>query len=486
MFGRCGSAARGLAVAAGRAGRVLAAAVMLMALAVAATPALGEGPIRLHPENPHYLQFRGKPTVLVTSGEHYGAVLNGEFDYEPYLDELAEHGLNQTRTFSGAYREVESSFDIADNPLAPDPEHYVSPWPRSDEPGANDGGNKFDLSRFNEAYFERLKDFLSEAAERGVVVEFVFFCPFYEEVLWEVNPMNAANNINGVGNVGREAVYALEEEALTEVQMRFVEKVVRELNGFDNLYYEICNEPYFHGVTEEWQRRVAETIVETEEGLAKMHLIAQNIANESARIEDPDPRVSIFNFHYAEPVAVTANYDLNKPIGDDETGFDGQADGPYRAEAWNFMLAGGAIFSHLDYSFTPEHPDGTAELRTSPGGGGESIRRQLGFLKRFMEGLDFVAMAPDNSVILDGVPEGAEARALVEPGEAYAIYIDGGSEASLALELPSGRYRARWMNTKTGEVAKRQSLDHDDGRTTLRSPEYERDIALRIVRREGE
>jgi hypothetical protein len=33
-------------------------------------------PLALHPENPHYFLFRGKPTVLITSGEHLGAVIN--------------------------------------------------------------------------------------------------------------------------------------------------------------------------------------------------------------------------------------------------------------------------------------------------------------------------------------------------------------------------------------------------------------------------
>ncbi len=42
----------------------------------------------LHPDNPHYFLWRGEPTVLVTSGEHYGAVLNLDFDYVAYLDEL--------------------------------------------------------------------------------------------------------------------------------------------------------------------------------------------------------------------------------------------------------------------------------------------------------------------------------------------------------------------------------------------------------------
>ena len=33
-------------------------------------------PIAQHPDNPHYFLFQGKPTILITSAEHYGAVVN--------------------------------------------------------------------------------------------------------------------------------------------------------------------------------------------------------------------------------------------------------------------------------------------------------------------------------------------------------------------------------------------------------------------------
>jgi hypothetical protein len=58
-------------------------------------------PISLHPGNPHYFRFRGKPAVLITSGEHYGAVLNRAFDFGKYLDTLAADNLNLTRVFAG-------------------------------------------------------------------------------------------------------------------------------------------------------------------------------------------------------------------------------------------------------------------------------------------------------------------------------------------------------------------------------------------------
>ena len=58
-------------------------------------------PLGLHSENPHYFLFRGKPTVLIASGEHYGAVLNQDFNYRMYLETMKAEGMNLTRTVPG-------------------------------------------------------------------------------------------------------------------------------------------------------------------------------------------------------------------------------------------------------------------------------------------------------------------------------------------------------------------------------------------------
>src|SRR5439155_1460001 len=74
---------------------------MLTVLLLAALPAAdAPAPLALHPDNPHYFLWRGKPAARVTSGEHYGAVLNLDFDYKTYLKTLQADGLNLTRTFS--------------------------------------------------------------------------------------------------------------------------------------------------------------------------------------------------------------------------------------------------------------------------------------------------------------------------------------------------------------------------------------------------
>ena len=92
-------------------------------------------PLSLHPQNPHYFLFRGKPAVLIGSTEHYGAILNTDFDYIPYLEELKAKNLNITRTFSGIYLEPQGAFGIAKNTLAPTDGKLISPWKRSDQPG---------------------------------------------------------------------------------------------------------------------------------------------------------------------------------------------------------------------------------------------------------------------------------------------------------------------------------------------------------------
>ena len=184
--------------------------------------------------------------VLIGSTEHYGAVMNLDFDYIPYLDELAAGGLNITRTFSGVYVEPGGAFGIIKNTMAPAPERYIAPWARSSEPGYSNGGNKFDLSKWDEAYFTRLKDFITEAGKREIVVELDLFSNYYDTIQWKLCPLNSLNNINGSGDIrDHKEVLSLRHPEMLAEQEKVARKIITELKDFDNLYYEVCNEPYF-------------------------------------------------------------------------------------------------------------------------------------------------------------------------------------------------------------------------------------------------
>jgi hypothetical protein len=116
------------------------------------------------------------------------------------------------------------------------------------------------------------------------------------------------------------------------------------------------------------------------------------------------------------------------------------------------------------------------------------LRAQLAILKKFVESFDFVKMAPSDDMVKAAaiVPEKSSkkptVRVLAEPGKSYAIYINGGKEARLTLDLPRGEYAAEWVDTKNGKTDKSESFQHNGGGKEVVSPAYREDIALKIKR----
>ena len=118
-------------------------------------------------------------------------------------------------------------------------------------------------------------------------------------------------------------------------------------------------------------------------------------------------------------------------------------------------------------------------------------------LRDFIHSFDFIRLKPDNSVLKEGAPPGLTARALVEPGRAYAIYLrprpvkqEGTkpplpsatkeSMTTLRIELPAGRYRAEWVDPLTGKVTQAERIKHPGGVAQLLAPPFNEDLALRL------
>ena len=315
-------------------------------------PVPAGGPIALHPENPHYFLFEGEALALVTSAEHYGALLNLDFDYEMYLETLAAEGMNYTRIFTGSYFEIPGeSFGIEHNSLAPFPDRLITPWKVVEQ--GKDGQAVYDLSQWNDAYFQRLKDFMSLAAEKKIIVEVTLFSSIYREEHWAISPQNPKNNINISHPVSLKEAHTPDNGELFGFQEQFVRKMVNELNEFDHFFFEIQNEPWadhpvavYNIVNKEdlkandwmykadlasesslaWQDMIAGIIAAEESTLPKKHLIAQNYVNFKAPIPAVSEHISIINFHYAWPEAVEWNYHYDRVIGFDESGFAGSGD----------------------------------------------------------------------------------------------------------------------------------------------------------------
>jgi hypothetical protein len=481
--------------------------VIVLMLSGAALPAQ---PVRLHSENPHYFFFKGKPTLLISSAEHYGAVLNLDIDYKAYLHVLAKNSFNHTRLFSGAYCEGNESEFLSNrtiqwkdvqNTLSPRPGKFIAPWARSNQAGYKNGGNKFDLDKWDDAYFHRLKDFCTIAQQNGIVVEMVLFTAIYNNEFWMNSPLNPINNINNTEALSYNAFHLLKNKKLIARQLDMVAKIVEELNEFDNIYFEICNEPYWlKGIPEsdkkikeqqflpeinEWQALIAKQITATENRLPKRHLVAQNIANTYYKIKEVLPGVSVLNFHYAfPPTAVTDNYHLELPVAFDETA-DGQNAANRRKEAWAFILAGGAVYSNLDFSYTIDDPSGSGRNTDSKRMNGKEVKEQLRILKNTMDNFDYIHAGPVPANEFN-IPSCLKMQGLKIAGKAYLCYFYKENKTAadrLSFILRKGKYTLLFIDPADGKIISQKQVNQkQNGLFSTDFPLFSNDIVMKIVK----
>lgn len=432
-------------------------------------------PIQLLKENPHYFEFKGKPIALITSAEHYGAVLNGDFDYKTYLETLHREGMNYTRIFMGSYFEIPStSFGIKFNTLAPAVGKAITPWKSLEV----NGQIKYDWNSYNPTYFERLSDFMSLAASLDIIVEVTLFSSIYTDEHWEMNPQNPKNRIGSEGELNRKLAHTKENGQLLGLQKAYVRKLVNELNDFDNFFFEIQNEPwsdrgqpilniankyqidgpnwmekvdYADQLSLDWQEEIATTIVTEEKDLPKKHLIAQNYSNFKAPLYEVSEHISIVNFHYNWPESADWNLHLNRVIGFDESGFAGTEDLVYRRQAWAFMLAGGGLYNNLDYSFFAGKENGTG-INEAPGGGSTSFRSQLKILSELIHSMNLKKVSPAKNLI-HGSP-GILSSALQDGSGGYLIYMveAGKANSRIKMTIEPGSYSIQIISPITGEI----------------------------------
>lgn len=452
----------------------------------------------------------GSPTILITSAEHYGAVINLDFDYVKYLDALKAYGMNYTRIYPGAVLELVDEY-LKANTLGPNPQRTIVPWARSGAPGHVYGGHKFDLDKWDPEYFARLKDFIAKAAERGIVVEICFFNSEYV-VNWPVSPLYYENNIQGVGRCDFEDFQTLRHADLVRRQSEYVSKIAREVNGFDNVILEVCDEPSnftAHVDAGPWVGHLLQVIHDTEETLPKKHLTAQEVEGPLGGPVDfsESPLLSVIVGQYVwggdadsdqmgGMKGLDYEYGHNKPIELNETAYyptwydhtDPVA--ASRVEAWEFMVGGGSSFNHLNARFTAEDPAGNTPDNAQ-------IMAALRNLKSFIYSFDFVKMRAGANFLVSSVPASAYCRGMSQPGEQYSLYHHhselsgdqmyyvvkpGHYHETLVLDLPGGTYREDWVDPASGSVISSATFMHQGGKKNLDTPEHTVDIALRIKR----
>ena len=484
-------------------------------------------PIRIHPENPKLFEFRGKPLVLLTATEHYGSVMNRPFDFEKYLADAAEKKMTLSRLFV-LFRE----FQDAINPYStckPESPDYISPFPRTGPGLANDTQPKYDLDKWNLEFFERLHRFLRLASSYGIIVEVTMLSDVYCDSVWAHNPLNSGNNINEQYEVDWTEFTSLRHPKLFERQAAHVRKIVEETNQYDNIYYEICNEPAGGDPgrpetpqpdeVDEWQIAIARIIRETEANMPNKHLIAGQEAFLWEPFEQPSTKsfrnfpVDIVNMHPLPNTSYEgrgyelgefgrkqlklrevrdfclATYNEPKPLNYDEdnsssTSKDFDAWTNNRKRAWTTLLSG-AHFDVIDFSIINYCETGTPASQ-------KHIRTWMKHLSEFVHSIDLAHAHPLSNVVTN-LPEHICESVFGVEGEDYCIYMADEREIDapgygtpiagrVGISIPVGEYRVSLYSPASGLYS--PILQITGGKITLDLPPFEHDLCIRIRHRD--
>jgi hypothetical protein len=500
---------------------------IILASATALAAARAQEAVKINPENPRYLLFRGKPLLLISASEHYGSVINRPFDYEKYLDDAAAHNITMTRTFL-FYRELQSARNPS-SPCKPESPDYIAPFMRTGPGNAMDGEPMYDLDKWNPEYFDRLHKYLDSASRHGIVVELTVFSNTYAPGVWALNPLRAENNLQHVGAVDWEDYISLKNPELVQWQTRYARKIIQETSGYDNVYYEICNEPgggiAGHSApadVDAWQTEMARVLRDEMKLQNHPHLLSgQQAFTYSANNSFPmdatyaGTNFDIVNDHplpntqldgkvfdmgnfmskelrldqvqgycrasVAHPKPTVLDEDNTASMYRDTTGWT-----IHRKRAWTGLLSG-CHYDYIDFSITVGSEAGTPASRAQ-------IRSWMQHLSNFMSSFDTIHSRLDNDWVVS-YPQHLVVSALSASNHDYIAYLADGRELSdpaagqpvsgvVSLLLPPGSYNVFLYSPVTGEYS--PAIAVQGGKNIqLTLPAFTQDIVIRATRQDN-
>lgn len=393
--------------------------------------------------NPRYFQDASGNIVYLT-GSHtwnnfqdYAAVGKTvqSFDYNAYLTFLKNHNMNFIRLWTYEGWEYCGSMTT--------PNHYEPlPYPRTGPGTALDGGLKYDLHQFNQAYFDRLRSRVQAAKADGIYVSIMLFQGWSScsTGVWPGHPYNASNNINGVngdlnGDGSGVEIHGLQNgSTIDALQKTYIRKVIDTVNDLDNVLYEVENEENPNDNVD-WQDSIVKYIKSYEATLPLQHPVGittpwsssvtpSELLNSSADWISPASGGSWGDYKNNPPVATGKKVIMADT--DHIFGVGGDAGWVWKT----FTRGNNPLF------MDPMSADSTLE----------SARVAMGETRTYAEKIDLAAMTPSTTLC-------STTYCLVDKGSEYLVYQPGGGSFTVDLSAGSGKtFSVEWLNVGTDKT----------------------------------
>jgi CubicO group peptidase (beta-lactamase class C family) len=433
-----------------------------------------QGPLRVLKDNPRYFTDDSGRAVYLTGSHTWSNLVDigpkdppPRFDFTAYLDWMQQlnHNFIRMWTWEPVTWNTKANRENKLHTSAP------QPWARTGPGMALDGKPKFNLKKFNPAYFERLRRRVWAARDRGIYVSVMLFEGWamqFSAGAWEGHPFGQQNNINDIdGDQNKDGkgleFHTLANPAVTALQEAYVRKVIDTVNDFDNVLYEISNEN--HPPSTEWQYHIIRYIKNYEKTKPKQHPAGMTFQYRGGKNE-------VLFDSPADWISPNreGGYRDNPPAADGRKVVLNDTDhlwgiGGNQAWVWKSFLRGhNPIFMDpydgvvLGEKFDPKW---------------DPIRRSMGYTRMYAERMNLAAMRPHDDLA-------STKYCLAKPGVEYLVYKPatdesrpsetGRDEASITVKLEAGEYEYEWFDPGRGKVVSKGTIRANGSEQAFRAP----------------
>jgi hypothetical protein len=488
---------------------VLVIALIGAALAIPAAPATAPiaGPLAVS-GNPNYFKDAGG-AVMILNGSHTWNNLqdwgsNGSLqplDFDAYVQFLTAHGHNFTLLWYTELPKFHAFPSTASSP--PDLTVGPHPWRRTGPGTATDGQLKFDLTKFDQSFFDRLRTRTQALRNAGIYVGVYLFTGEWLNIFRSPTdgyPLTGANNINGIddgytgdGPKGIGSITMTALNAITRIQDAYVEKMIDTLNDLPNVLWIISEEAPADSTW--WNNHQITHIRAYESKKPYRHPIGYG-----ALIGSPDSTVYNSDADWVAPqvrVSPVTSCGSGKPackvnVNDSDHSYFGMwNDTPQqnRNYAWqNFMTGNQVMFMDPYVVYYPRERRNMClspinAICSAPDVRYDSFRDNLGYILRYSRKVNLANVTPRNSLSSTGYCL-AQTPSV---GAEYLVYAPVGGSFTVDLSaMPNSRRLAvEWFNPSTGASVAEDPIPAGSASRSFTSP-FRGDAVLYLVDTTGQ
>lgn len=318
-------------------------------------------------------------------------------------------------------------------------------------------GGKFDLTKYNSAFFKQLKKFLKMANESGIYVHVSLFNEIFIKDKsgcgFPRNPFGNGNHVNQalVGDVDRNhnnsgmesnefydltalngATADKQRLAVAKLQKDFVTKVVTIGNAFPNVFFEVGNENSDMNWVQYWANFIS--------GITT-NPVTVNSPSMGYKSVSPNKGLTYhrIDYHFAEGQGVVRGLDS------DGAGINPADSDLNRNIAWKSLTSGFGIYAnYAELILRKSTPDGWAYS------GSRSFLDQCYYFDILLE---ILSKTKARLGVMTPHPEVAGGRPCISKlGKQYLVYSDGALSCTVDLTKYVGQFRVQVYNHSSGAM----------------------------------